>query len=71
MVLLQKKWTLWMFGFDSGSSHRGIENRPELSFPADLYFEGSDQYRGWFNSSITTRQLEVKRLINSYYHTAL
>lgn len=41
--------------FDSGSSHRGVlENRPELSFPADLYFEGSDQYRGWFNSSITT-----------------
>ena len=41
--------------FDSGSSHRGVlENRPELRFPADLYFEGSDQYRGWFNSSITT-----------------
>ncbi|ULG72806.1 isoleucine--tRNA ligase [Macrococcus brunensis] len=41
--------------FDSGSSHRGVlEARPELSFPADLYFEGSDQYRGWFNSSITT-----------------
>ena len=40
--------------FDSGSSHRGVlETRPELSFP-DLYFEGSDQYRGWFNSSITT-----------------
>lgn len=41
--------------FDSGSSHRGVlEVRPELSFPADLYLEGSDQYRGWFNSSITT-----------------
>ncbi|MCS4486192.1 isoleucine--tRNA ligase [Staphylococcus americanisciuri] len=41
--------------FDSGSSHRGVlETRPELSFPADLYLEGSDQYRGWFNSSITT-----------------
>ncbi|EGQ4214769.1 isoleucine--tRNA ligase [Staphylococcus pseudintermedius] len=41
--------------FDSGSSHRGVlETRPELSFPADMYFEGSDQYRGWFNSSITT-----------------
>lgn len=41
--------------FDSGSSHRGVlETRPELHFPADLYFEGSDQYRGWFNSSITT-----------------
>lgn len=41
--------------FDSGSSHRAVmETREELSFPADLYFEGSDQYRGWFNSSITT-----------------
>ena len=41
--------------FDSGSSHRGVlEARPELTFPADLYFEGSDQYRGWLNSSITT-----------------
>ncbi|EGQ2758131.1 TPA: isoleucine--tRNA ligase [Staphylococcus pseudintermedius] len=41
--------------FDSGSSHRGVlETRPELSFPADMYLEGSDQYRGWFNSSITT-----------------
>ncbi|EIT1003505.1 isoleucine--tRNA ligase [Staphylococcus pseudintermedius] len=41
--------------FDSGSSHRVVlETRPELSFPADMYLEGSDQYRGWFNSSITT-----------------
>ncbi|MDK3801559.1 isoleucine--tRNA ligase [Staphylococcus pseudintermedius] len=41
--------------FDSGSSHRGVlETRPELSFLADMYLEGSDQYRGWFNSSITT-----------------
>lgn len=41
--------------FDSGSSHRGVlETRLELSFPADMYLEGSDQYRGWFNSSITT-----------------
>ncbi|RIO73354.1 isoleucine--tRNA ligase [Mammaliicoccus sciuri] len=41
--------------FDSGSTHRGVlETRPELSYPADIYLEGSDQYRGWFNSSITT-----------------
>lgn len=41
--------------FDSGSSHAGVlGTRPELSFPADLYLEGSDQYRGWFNSSLTT-----------------
>lgn len=41
--------------FDSGSSHAGVlKNRDELEFPADLYLEGSDQYRGWFNSSLTT-----------------
>jgi isoleucyl-tRNA synthetase len=43
--------------FDSGSSHEAVlkgEEWPELSFPADMYLEGSDQYRGWFNSSITT-----------------
>lgn len=41
--------------FDSGSSHAGVlESRSELTYPADLYLEGSDQYRGWFNSSLTT-----------------
>ena len=41
--------------FDSGSSHRGVlEERDDLVFPADLYLEGSDQYRGWFNSSLIT-----------------
>ncbi len=41
--------------FDSGSSHQGVlVEREELRYPADLYLEGSDQYRGWFNSSLTT-----------------
>ncbi|MDR3190436.1 MAG: isoleucine--tRNA ligase [Lactobacillaceae bacterium] len=41
--------------FDSGSSHQGVmATRPDLEFPADLYLEGSDQYRGWFNSSLIT-----------------
>ena len=41
--------------FDSGSTHRGVlDYRDYLTYPADLYFEGSDQYRGWFNSSIIT-----------------
>lgn len=40
---------------DSGSSHFSVlKHHPDLHFPADLYIEGSDQYRGWFNSSITT-----------------
>lgn len=41
--------------FDSGSSHQAVlTQREELQRPADLYLEGSDQYRGWFNSSLST-----------------
>ena len=41
--------------FDSGSSHAAVlDERPELQYPADLYMEGSDQYRGWFQSSLLT-----------------
>lgn len=39
--------------FDSGSSHTGVLVERGLPYPADLYLEGSDQYRGWFNSSLT------------------
>jgi len=39
--------------FDSGTSHSLLEARG-LNYPADLYLEGSDQYRGWFNSSLIT-----------------
>jgi isoleucyl-tRNA synthetase len=39
--------------FDSGSSHEAVLSvRPELSWPADMYLEGSDQHRGWFQSSL-------------------
>ncbi|GCL45665.1 isoleucine--tRNA ligase [Microcystis aeruginosa] len=41
--------------FDSGSSWNAVANaRPELSYPADMYLEGSDQHRGWFQSSLLT-----------------
>jgi len=44
--------------FDSGSSHWAVLTQPEYwpgqRWPADLYLEGSDQHRGWFNSSLTT-----------------
>ena len=41
--------------FDSGTSHQGCcAVRDDLTYPADLYLEGSDQYRGWFNSSLIT-----------------
>ena len=38
--------------FDSGSSHTGCMIERGYDYPVDLYFEGSDQYRGWFNSSL-------------------
>jgi isoleucyl-tRNA synthetase len=39
--------------FDSGSSHEAVLSvRPELTWPADVYLEGSDQHRGWFQSSL-------------------
>jgi len=41
--------------FDSGTSHAAVcETRPELKWPTDLYLEGSDQHRGWFQSSLLT-----------------
>ncbi len=41
--------------FDSGVVHFNLSRwRPEVSFPADLYLEGSDQHRGWFHSSLLT-----------------
>ncbi|WP_298914076.1 isoleucine--tRNA ligase [uncultured Nostoc sp.] len=41
--------------FDSGSSWAAVVNqRPDLRYPADMYLEGSDQHRGWFQSSLLT-----------------
>ncbi len=38
--------------FDSGSSWNGVLRERDLEYPADLYLEGNDQYRGWFNASL-------------------
>ncbi|HEY7986420.1 MAG TPA: class I tRNA ligase family protein, partial [Methylophilaceae bacterium] len=41
--------------FDSGVTHASVlKRRPDLQYPADLYLEGSDQHRGWFQSSLLT-----------------
>jgi isoleucyl-tRNA synthetase len=41
--------------FDSGATHAAVlKRRPELNYPADMYLEGSDQHRGWFQSSLLT-----------------
>lgn len=56
--------------FDSGTSWAGVmRHRQGLHFPADLYLEGSDQYRGWFNSSLitavaTTGQAPYKQILS-------
>jgi isoleucyl-tRNA synthetase len=38
--------------FDSGSSWNGVLKERGLNYPADLYLEGNDQYRGWFNARL-------------------
>ena len=57
--------------FDSGSSHNVLKARG-LDYPSDLYFEGSDQYRGWFNSSLivataTNDQAPYKNVLSHGY----
>ena len=43
---------------DSGCSHRAVlRNNSHLEWPADLYLEGSDQHRGWFQSSLWTSMI--------------
>lgn len=51
--LFTKEMDIMDVWFDSGTTHQGVlASRPDLTYPADLYLEGSDQYRGWFNSSL-------------------
>ena len=51
---LEKETDTMDVWFDSGSSHWAVLNsRQDLSWPADLYLEGSDQHRGWFQSSLS------------------
>ncbi|MBG0762090.1 isoleucine--tRNA ligase [Acholeplasma laidlawii] len=50
---LTKELDIMDVWFDSGTSYNILKRRG-LTFPADMYLEGSDQYRGWFNSSLTT-----------------
>ena len=54
MASLPKKQISWTFGLTQVLHMKEFYEREELTFPADMYLEGSDQYRGWFNSSITT-----------------
>ena len=51
--LFRKETDIMDVWFDSGTSHSVLRTRNQ-PYPADLYLEGSDQYRGWFNSSLIT-----------------
>lgn len=49
---LEKENNILDVWFESGASHSVLGKRPDLPWPADVYIEGHDQYRGWFNSSL-------------------
>ena len=52
---LEKDQSILDVWFDSGVSHAAVcESNDKLGWPVDLYLEGSDQHRGWFNSALTT-----------------
>ena len=52
--IFKKETDIMDVWFDSGSSHHSAFKKTFNAYPADLYLEGADQYRGWFNSSIST-----------------
>ncbi len=56
--LLKKETDILDVWFDSGISHYAVlEKDPALRFPADMYLEGKDQHRGWFQSSLLTSMI--------------
>jgi isoleucyl-tRNA synthetase len=61
-VNLEKSPDIVDVWFESGVSHRAVlKKRGELAYPADVYLEGSDQHRGWFQSSLLTAMATEKR----------
>lgn len=59
-IKLRKERSIMDVWFDSGVSHRGVLAPRNLPRPADLYLEGSDQHRGWFQSSLLTSIASTK-----------
>jgi isoleucyl-tRNA synthetase len=47
-----KEYNILDVWFESGASHNVLEREPDHAWPADVYIEGHDQHRGWFNSSL-------------------
>ncbi|MGD0474216.1 MAG: isoleucine--tRNA ligase [Candidatus Velthaea sp.] len=50
----EKEYNIVDIWFESGVTHRAVLRNGGLPWPADLYLEGSDQYRGWFRSNLIT-----------------
>jgi isoleucyl-tRNA synthetase len=59
--IFKKETDIMDVWFDSGTSHSVLEANG-LNYPADLYLEGSDQYRGWFNSSLITGVCSIESI---------
>lgn len=56
--LLRKETDILDVWFDSGVSHYAVlKHNPDLAYPADMYLEGKDQHRGWFQSSLLTSMI--------------
>jgi isoleucyl-tRNA synthetase len=56
--LLRKETDILDVWFDSGVSHYAVlKSNPDLAYPADMYLEGKDQHRGWFQSSLLTSMI--------------
>ncbi|WKZ18917.1 MAG: isoleucine--tRNA ligase [Candidatus Jettenia sp. CY-1] len=52
-IRFEKEMDIFDVWFESGSSHRAVlQKRSDLAYPADLYLEGTDQHRGWFQLSL-------------------
>lgn len=59
---LEKEFDILDVWFESGASfHSVVKNNPQLNFPADLYLEGSDQHRGWFQVSLIPSVAKEKK----------
>ncbi len=66
----KKEYDILDVWFDSGISHYAVLNkRSGLKYPADLYLEGKDQHRGWFQSSLLTSMLLEKEPFTKMLYT--
>ncbi|HEX7777604.1 MAG TPA: isoleucine--tRNA ligase [Vicinamibacterales bacterium] len=62
-TVFRKETDIFDVWFESGASHHSVMGKhPELAFPADVYLEGTDQHRGWFQASLLESVLATGRV---------